>query len=118
MSEPKTGPELALLRVKRKQRKMRRDIDKMNKQAQVQEENRIEASLIGELKAAQSNNRNAKMKDTERKFYDSIGLRSHLCGAHRDYREPAKRPFGTTIGSIIAGPDPGKKNASKGSKRS
>ena len=64
MSEPKTGPELALLRVKRKQRKMRRDIDKMNKQAQVEEENRIEASLIGELKAAQSNNRNAKMKDT------------------------------------------------------
>ena len=64
MSEPKTGPELALLRVKRKQRKMRRDIEKMSKQAQVQEENRIEASLIGELKAAQSNNRNAKMKDT------------------------------------------------------
>jgi hypothetical protein len=64
MSEPKTGSELALLRVKRKQRKMRRDIDKMNKQAQVHEENRVEASLIGELKAAQSNNRNTKMKDT------------------------------------------------------
>merc|ERR1712137_931507 len=71
MSEPKTGPELALLRVKRKQRKMRRDIDKMNKQAQVHEENRIEASLIGELKAAQSNNRNAKMKDT---VYEAISV--------------------------------------------
>jgi len=71
MSEPKTGPELALLRVKRKQRKMRRDIDKMNKQAKAQEENRIEASLIGELKAAQSNNRNAKMKDT---VYEAISV--------------------------------------------
>ena len=31
----------------------------------------------------------------------NTGLRSHFCGAHRNYRQPAERPFGASIGSLI-----------------
>merc|ERR1712110_743831 len=67
MSEQKTGPELAELRVKRRRRQVRKMTERLSKTKT--EEQYKEACLIGELKAAQSNSRNNKVKD---KAYEAI----------------------------------------------
>merc|ERR1711990_505451 len=100
-SEQKTGSELAELRVKRRRRELRKNNENQIKGKKQKEKQHIEACLIGELKAAQSNSRNNKVKDKEREFEDSVGLRSHFSGSHRNYRKPTERPIGSTIGSLI-----------------
>merc|ERR1712141_416309 len=69
MNEQKTGPELAELRVKRRRREMRKTNENQIKGKKQKEKQHIEACLIGELKAAQSNSRNNKVKD---KAYEAI----------------------------------------------
>ena len=66
MSEQKTGSELAEVRVKRHQRKARKATEKQEKARALDAHKFREACLIGELKAAQSNNRNTKVKDKVR----------------------------------------------------
>ena len=66
MSEQKTGPELAELRVKRRRRQVRKMTERLSKTKTKTEEQYKEACLIGELKAPQSNSRNNKVKDKVR----------------------------------------------------
>jgi len=98
----KTGPELAEQRVKQKQRQYRRELERLKTTNLENKTARVDSTLIGELKAAQSNNRNEKLKEKEIYFYESIGLRSHRVGAHRDYGIAAQRPFGASTRGIIA----------------
>ena len=63
MNEQKSGPELAELRVKRRQRQMRKNNENEIRGKKQKEKEHTEACLIGELKAAQSNSRNNKVKD-------------------------------------------------------
>merc|ERR1712007_5956 len=69
MNEQKSGPELAELRVKRRQRQMRKNNENEIRGKKQKEKEHTEACLIGELKAAQSNSRNNKVKD---KAYEAI----------------------------------------------
>ena len=63
MSQQKTGTELAEQRVKRKQREKRREVERLKLAQKEYERAKIDATLIGELKAAQSNNRTEKLRD-------------------------------------------------------
>ena len=59
----KTGPELAEQRVKRRQRQARKEIERLKQAKITSQEAHIDSTLIGELKAAQSNNRNEKLRE-------------------------------------------------------
>jgi len=65
----KTGPELAEQRVKQKQRQYRRELERLKTTNLENKTARVDSTLIGELKAAQSNNRNEKLKE---KVYAAI----------------------------------------------
>lgn len=71
MSQQKTGTELAEQRVKRKQRERRREVERLKVAQKEYEKAKVDATLIGELKAAQSNNRTEKLRD---KVYEAIAL--------------------------------------------
>merc|ERR1712176_649005 len=62
-NEPKTGPELAALRVKQHKQKQQRDLLTLKQAKKKSDEKYKESCLIGELKAAQSDNRNIRLKD-------------------------------------------------------
>ena len=59
----KTGPELAEQRVKRRQRQARKEIESLKQAKITNQVAYIDSTLIGELKAAQSNNRNEKLRE-------------------------------------------------------
>lgn len=63
MSQQKTGSELAEQRVKRRQRQARKEAEKLRQAKLSHQEAKIDSTLIGELRAAQSNNRNEKLRD-------------------------------------------------------
>ena len=63
MSQQKTGSELAEQRVKRRQRQARKEAEKLRQAKLSHQEAKVDSTLIGELRAAQSNNRNEKLRD-------------------------------------------------------
>ena len=63
MSQQKTGSELAEQRVKRRQRQARKEAEKLRQAKLSNQEAKVDSTLIGELRAAQSNNRNEKLRD-------------------------------------------------------
>jgi len=69
MSQQKTGSELAEQRVKRRQRQARKEAEKLRQAKLSHQEAKVDSTLIGELRAAQSNNRNEKLRD---KVYEAI----------------------------------------------
>ena len=59
----KTGPELAEQRVKRRQRQARKELERLKTSSLADQTAKLDSTLIGELKAAQSNNRNEQLKE-------------------------------------------------------